>query len=253
MRVDPEMMDLVHPQKEGRCNYGAEVEHIDRLMFSIVEQLKATGELANTVVVVAGDHGEVSIICVHMSFRLRSFSFAAKNLGDHGLSGKGIPWQASVSVPLLISGPRIPPDQVYGGPVTTLDLGGTFLDLAGVKPTAFARGMTTTSLITQMTGMNGDFPLREHVSSGYDNWRVVVKELPTLSDNGDQFVTSYKLICCKDRACKGAPPSTPRFQKPWQLLLYDVIADPMHDVSLTDSRPDVVEQLRVLLPGGYCR
>ena len=62
MRVDPEKMNLVHPQKEGRCNYGAEIEHIDRLMSSIVQQLEATGELANTVVVVAGDHGEVCII-----------------------------------------------------------------------------------------------------------------------------------------------------------------------------------------------
>lgn len=223
VRVDPAKMKLVHPQKEGRCNYGAEIEHIDRLMSSIVEQLKATGELANTVVVVAGDHGE--------------------NLGDNGTSGKGIPWQASVSVPLLISGPGVPRDQVHEGPVTTLDLGGTFLDLAGVKPTAFARGMTTTSLLG---------PLRGHVSSGYDNWRLVVKEMPTSPDN-DQLVTSYKLICCMNRACKGAPPSTPKFQKPWQLLLYDVIGDPIHEVSLADSRPDVVEQLKVLLPDGYCR
>lgn len=166
------------------------------------------------------------------------------------MSGK--PWQASVSVPLLISGPGVPRDQVYGGPVTTLDLGGTFLDLAGVKPTAFARGMTTTSLMTQMTGMNGIFPLRGHVSSGYDNWRLVVKELPTSPGDGNH-VTSFKLICCMNRACKGAPPSTPKFQRPWQLLLYDVIGDPMHEVSLADSRPDLVEQLRVLLPDGYCR
>merc|ERR1712032_420244 len=132
-----------------------------------------------------------------------------------------MPWQASVATPLFVSGPGIPQNYVHSGPVTTLDMGGTFLDLAGV--TSF-EGMTTTSLRTLFSSADSIFR-REHVSSGYDNWRMVIKEMPTSPE--DTVLTSYKLICCRERACKGTPRTAPPFVKPHQMLLYDTIRDPI--------------------------
>ncbi|EJK75335.1 hypothetical protein THAOC_02942 [Thalassiosira oceanica] len=149
-----------------------------------------SGELDRTIVVVSGDHGE--------------------NLGDNGFEGKGLPWQASVSVPLLIAGPGVARGHIHGGPVATLDLGGTFLDLAGVS--RLAKGMTTMSLRRYFGwAFDDDTPNpRQHVSSGWDNWRLVVKWLPTPTpgeDGGADDMTSFKLICCRGRECPGSPPT----------------------------------------------
>ena len=228
----------VQPQTGGRCNYAAEIEHLDALMSSIVDHVRMSGELDRTIIVVSGDHGE--------------------NLGDNGFEGKGLPWQASVSVPLLIAGPGVARGHIHGGPVATLDLGGTFLDLAGVS--RLAKGMTTMSLRRYFGwAFYDDTPYpRQHVSSGWDNWRLVVKWLPTPTpgeDGGEDDMTSFKLICCRGRECPGSPPSALPF-KPGgrhQLMLYDTLRDPYDQVPLEHERPDIVRQLVPLLPEGWCR
>lgn len=234
----------VPPMADGRCNYAAELENLDLLMFTIVKHVEDMGDLENTIVIIAGDHGE--------------------NLGDNGEVGKGMPWHASVSTPLFMFGPGLNQGQVYDGPVTTLDLGGTWLDFAGVNN--LAPGMTTSSLRSILTA-NENVPRRLTVNTGYVDWRAVIQEMPTSAE--DQTMTSYKLICCtgKERLtpdgqvmydrgfCKGAPSTATPYptDKPWQLMLYDTMRDP-HDMEpLEDSRPDVVQELVQLLPEGWCR
>ena len=220
------------------------------LMYSIVERVERLGELDNTIVVVAGDHGE--------------------NLGDNGEIGKGMPWHASVSTPLFISGPGMAQGRVYHGPVTTLDLGGTWLDYGGAFG-ALKPEMTTTSLRPFLQGHDDNTFLanngvgarqlkyRPHVSSGYSgnnsqggHWRMVVKELPTSPE--DPTITSYKLICCggNGQPCKGTPKGAPVFKPPFTLYLYDTIRDPDDLLPIMD-RPDLGEELLPLLPPGWCR
>ena len=91
------------------------------LIYSIVKRVEDIVELDNTITVVSGDHGD--------------------NLGDNRVAGKGMPWHASVSTPLFISGTGIASGQVHAGPVTTLDLGGTWLDYAGIGNKDLAAGM----------------------------------------------------------------------------------------------------------------
>ena len=249
----------VGPQVGGRCNYGAEIEYIDELMQTIVDKVEAMGELDNTIVVVTSDHGD--------------------DLSDHGSTGKGKPWRGSVSVPLFVSGPGIRAGAVHEGPVTTLDLGGTFLDFAGVDE--LAPGMTTASLrsileqdgdgdegtvvaapeteiaegdgASSTTTSRGISRSRSHVSSGYGTWRMVVKEMPT--SPVDPTPTSYKLICCKAEQCPGAPrTATPYVEgEPWHILLYDAVRDPFDMEPLDVKRPDIVQELLPLLPEGWCR
>lgn len=245
--------DDIGPQVGGRCNYGAEIEYIDELMQTIVNKVEELGELDNTIVVVAGDHGD--------------------DLSDHGSTGKGKPWHGSVSVPLFVSGPGIKANAVFEGPVTTLDLGGTFLDFADVKE--LASGMTTASLRSILEGTAaakteeedsststgsgspatriGASRNRPHVSSGYATWRMVVKEMPTSPT--DPRLTSYKLICCKAEKCPGAPRTATPFVKgePWHILLYDAVRDPFDMEPLDVKRPDLVQELLPLLPEGWCR
>jgi len=222
---------ILPPQIDGRCNYAAELENLDALMYSIVKHVEEMGELDNTIVIVAGDHGE--------------------NLGDNGASGKGMPWHAAVSTPLFIMGPGVRHGRVHEGPVSTLDLGGTWLDYAGVSN--MAPGMTTASL-RSILAQDMSMPRRQHVSSGYLEWRTVIKEMPTSPE--DPTITSYKLICAKSaKGMKGAPKTATPYPKgaPWHVMLYDTIRDPDDLQPLDQLRPDVIAELLPLLPEGWCR
>merc|ERR1712166_1196031 len=82
-------------------------------------------------------------------------------------------------------------------------------------------------------------PYRSHVSSGLNNFRMVVKEL-----NG----ISYKYICCKGQ-CPNPPSTAPGVSASgWMQMLIDVKADPFDMRDLTLELPEVVEKLRPLLP-----
>jgi hypothetical protein len=210
-------VDENEPHFGGRCNYAAELENIDKLMASVQLYLKRARELNNTVVCIVGDHGEM--------------------LGDHHMHGKKLPWQASISVPLVCFGPGIAEGLEYKDPVTTLDLPGTFMDFAGATAN---EDMTTQSLRPLLTGGK---PTRDHVSSGLAYWRLVVQKVGAVS---------YKLICCED-SCK-APASSTTTPAPsidgWQMLLYDT--QDRFDMNPINDKPDVVEKLRKNLPSGWC-
>ena len=210
------------PQFNGRCNYAAEVENLDRLMKQIVDHVDQKGELGKTVVCITGDHGEM--------------------LGDHGMQGKMVPWQASISVPLVCFGHGVAKGLIDNDPVTTLDLGGTFMDMAGIK--TFPDGMTTRSMRSIMRGVPPAGGRRQVVSSGLKDWRAVVKNVGGFT---------YKLVCCRGK-CNPAPKGTPELTpgQTFQMLLYNVKADPYDQHPVTDELPGVAMDLQDELPPGWC-
>jgi arylsulfatase A-like enzyme len=87
---------------------------IDHNVGRIMAELHRLGIADNTIVIYASDHGDW--------------------LGDHGLLLKGpMPYEGLLRVPLVMRGPGVPAGQVIDDPVSTLDLGATFLDAAGVE------------------------------------------------------------------------------------------------------------------------
>jgi hypothetical protein len=91
---------------------------------------------------------------------------------------------------------------------------------------------------------NGVPPATMHrgdVAAGGYSWRMAVQEI-----NG----TTFKFVCCKG-ACNGAPSTTPPPVHGWTQLLFDVLNDEcdMHDLSR--QRPDIVQQMRPLLPPSF--
>eukprot|EP00549_Striatella_unipunctata_P019741 CAMPEP_0118724930 /NCGR_PEP_ID=MMETSP0800-20121206/32862_1 /TAXON_ID=210618 ORGANISM="Striatella unipunctata, Strain CCMP2910" /NCGR_SAMPLE_ID=MMETSP0800 /ASSEMBLY_ACC=CAM_ASM_000638 /LENGTH=350 /DNA_ID=CAMNT_0006633581 /DNA_START=116 /DNA_END=1169 /DNA_ORIENTATION=+ len=216
MECPQQNIDSKTPQFGGRCNYGAELENLDRLMKKTVEKVETLGELDKTLVCITGDHGEM--------------------LGDYGFHGKKVPWQASISVPLICFGPGVAPGNVFEDPVTTLDLGGTFMDLAGVP---LGPDMTTKSLRSILQGQK--VANRDFVASGLKDWRVVVKKV------GD---TSYKLVCCKGD-CQKTPKTVPQENTNWQMLLYDTTND-HYDMHPIWNKPAILRELQPHLPKGWC-
>lgn len=124
------------------ADYYFEVERFDREVGEALAQLKAAGELDNTIIVMTGDHG-------------MPFPRGKSNLYDLG-----------TRVPLVIRWPRqFVPGTLVEDFISTTDLAPTFLWAAGSQIPAV---MTGRSLMAQLTPMQAgqEDPSRDHVIFG---------------------------------------------------------------------------------------
>lgn len=101
---------------------------VDDMVGRLVHTLRATGELDNTIFVFTSDNGFL--------------------LGEHRIRiGKEYPYDPSIRVPMVISGPGIPEGQVRRQPAANIDLAPTILDLAGAETTRPPDGRSLVQLI----------------------------------------------------------------------------------------------------------
>ncbi len=143
-QLTPENHELV------RQNYAAMIENIDRRIGEFLDKVKERGELGNTLIAFASDHGEM--------------------LGDHDLWGKTHPYHGSVGVPLILQGLDVRRGALCHEPATTLDLTATFLDYAGVPRPS---NMDSLSLRPYLAGRKAAH--REFALSGMEAWRLVAQ------------------------------------------------------------------------------
>lgn len=94
--------------------YDAEIAGVDRAIGRILDRLRATGQLDDTLLVITADHGE--------------------SLGEHGEKTHAVfLYDATLRVPLLLRYPRaLPAGRVYEGPVRSIDLVPTVLGALGL-------------------------------------------------------------------------------------------------------------------------
>jgi arylsulfatase A-like enzyme len=94
------------------------ISQLDHHVGRIVAHLEATGEIANTIIILTSDHGDY--------------------LGDHWLGEKDLFHEEIVRIPLIVFDPRPTADATRGGVATELveaiDLAPTFLEWAGGAP-----------------------------------------------------------------------------------------------------------------------
>jgi arylsulfatase A-like enzyme/Tfp pilus assembly protein PilF len=97
------------------ARYAAEIAYMDREIGRLLQALAADG--SEPLVAAVGDHGEM--------------------LGEHGEAGHGIfLYGGSLEVPMIISGPGVPPGTVWPGIVGTRALPSTLLKLLGLAEDA---------------------------------------------------------------------------------------------------------------------
>jgi arylsulfatase A-like enzyme len=89
--------------------YYAVIDHIDKQVGRIIEQLRIDGRLENTYVIYTSDHGLA--------------------LGSHGLMGKQNMYEHTIRVPLLIAGPGLPEGKQNNALCYLRDLYPTICDL----------------------------------------------------------------------------------------------------------------------------
>jgi len=108
--------------------YAGEIAFVDQGIGRVVQRLRDTGLYDTTLIVVAGDHGEM--------------------LGEHGESTHGyFVYQAALRVPLVIMAPGGRAGQRVAAPVGLVDVAPTICGLLGVAPPTQARGVDLSACV----------------------------------------------------------------------------------------------------------
>ncbi|HWM95026.1 MAG TPA: sulfatase-like hydrolase/transferase [Thermoanaerobaculia bacterium] len=100
-------------------HYNQAVSHLDEQVGRLLGALRETGLAERTVVVLLGDNG---------------YMMGERGIGGPGsnANGKQVPYESSLRVPFVLSGPGLPEALVSDLPVSSMDLPPTLLSLAGV-------------------------------------------------------------------------------------------------------------------------
>ena len=163
--------------RAGRTPYDAEIAYTDAMVGRLLARLDAAHALDRTLLVLTADHGE--------------------SLGEHGETTHGLfAYNATLAVPLLLSGPSLGPATV-DAPVSHTDITPTVLDLIGlappervdgqslVRPPAADRPLYFEALDASLT--RGWAPLRGIVQGGWKYIDLPDAELYDLrGDPGEQ-------------------------------------------------------------------
>lgn len=113
----PKFLPDVPEIREDVADYLGEVQALDAYLGVLLERLEKTGELADTLIVVSGDHGMPGV------------PWGKCNLYDHG-----------TAVALLARWPGGKGGRVVDDFVNLMDLAPTFMEVGGVKPPAGVNG-----------------------------------------------------------------------------------------------------------------
>ena len=147
------LMERINPTFESgeigrlRANYAGNVTLIDAQIGEILDAIAARGELENTVIVHTSDHGEMN--------------------GDYGLIYKSNFLNGAVRIPLLVRTPKAsglqtsPTGSVCDSPVEWIDIGPTFVELAGGKLAYRQFGKSLCPVLTDPGGTHRDFAISE--------------------------------------------------------------------------------------------
>ncbi len=140
--------DLETIDRDYRCGLAA-LRALDDGVGEIIDELRATGQLADTVLIFLTDQGVMT--------------------GEHRIKrGKNRPYEESIGIPLLVRGPGIAHGGVVEAPVANTDLAPTILEYAGATvPPGLARPIDGTSLTGVLAGGPAD-PDRAILIEGRD-------------------------------------------------------------------------------------
>lgn len=115
------------------ANYYGLVSLVDRALGRILAALDESGLADNTIVAFTSDHGE--------------------QVGDHALTQKGVFYEQSTRIPLMLRVPWLSKSQVMlDGPVSLVDLTPTLLDLAGARVPDGLDGVSRASQLSSSRG-----------------------------------------------------------------------------------------------------
>jgi arylsulfatase A-like enzyme len=148
----PKFMPDVPEVRADYTDYMGEIQAWDAGVGVIIERLRESGELDNTLLVISGDHGMPGV------------PGGKCNLYDHG-----------VAVALLVRGPGIKGGRVVDDFVNLMDLAPTFCEAGGVKPPAVMTGRSILNVLRSDSDGQVD-PTRTCVVTGRERHVAAARE-----------------------------------------------------------------------------
>lgn len=143
--VIPAPRDKATVQKELADYYGM-ISEVDTQIGRVIEALKKSGKLENTIVVFAGDNGLA--------------------MGQHGLMGKQSLYDHSIKVPLVVWAPGIPKGERNQGLCYLYDINPTLSELMGIPSAESVTGKSLAPALEK--GAKGKTP-RDRVWLAYSS------------------------------------------------------------------------------------
>jgi arylsulfatase A-like enzyme len=193
-------------------HYDEAVSHLDEQLGRVLTALRETGLAERTVVVLLGDNG---------------YMMGERGIGgpDSGADGKQVPYESSLRVPFIVSGPGLPKGLVSDLPVSSMDLPPTLLSLAGLRAPDTWLGRDLTAALA------GKLEIGEAFAEWSDEGSAKFGRLAFRAVR----TPAHKLILWKDPARNAE--------------LYDLAADPAeaHNLAADPAAGEVLRDLRARL------
>ena len=141
LTVRDELLSAI-PRKESDvrqhiAEYYAMISHVDAQIGKVIDSLRKSGKLDDTIIVFAGDNGLA--------------------LGRHGLMGKQNLYDHSLHVPLIMSGPNIPKGKSTRSLVYTADIYPSLCDLMGIDIPETVLGSSFSAIFRQLTAQHREY------------------------------------------------------------------------------------------------
>lgn len=178
----------------NRQEYYASISFLDEQIGRILDQLKVSGKADNTYVIFTADQG--------------------LSIGGHGLMGKQNLYDASVRVPMFISGPRLSPGRSVDSFIYIQDLMPTVLELANTAVPAHVEFKSFKLLLEGKSGAKTE----DAVYGGILNLQRMIR------------TQNYKMMI---------------YPKAKKVRLYDIKNDPseLHDIAGVPQSKAIVDSL----------
>jgi len=199
--------------------YYAATSYTDAQIGKVLAALDELGLAKNTYVVLWGDHGW--------------------HLGDHGFWCKHTNYEQATRIPILISGPSLPPGQRTSSLIETVDLYPTLLELTGQPlPETGIAGIELEGKSLVPILKNPAQKVKEYVLHAYP--RSEKQE-----EGGRRRIIGRAVRNDRYRLVEWKEPGTPSEKA--AIELYDYETDPWEKKNLALDRTEVVAELRAIL------
>ena len=173
-----------------RQEYYAIITHMDEQIGRILDSLEESGKADDTYLIFTSDHG--------------------LSVGNHGLIGKQNPFDHSIRVPFIVTGPDVEKSKKIDEPIYLQDAMPTTLDLAGIE---IPENVRFQSLVPVWKGNGSGY---EEIYYGYlESQRAIVKD-------------GFKLVLF---------PNVPK------VLLFEHAKDPKEMIDVSGKYPEKVKEL----------
>lgn len=220
-RTIPALEESIREATRDSNRYDGEVLAVDDGVGRILAELERSGELADTLVILCADHGEM--LYEHRQQPLIVDTIVEKEGGlPNGvldLFGRGHrPWYYDDlwNTPLILAGPGMPSGVVQDGLTANLDIGATILDALGLPAREGTEGRSL---------WGGRNPGRERVFAYGHQTNAVIED-------------SRSKLVLYPRRFFHLPEDAPV-----PAMLHDLAADPFEDVDLAGTQPETRDRL----------